>query len=491
MPLKAPIPHVAAIALLSLLCPVPLAIAQPADPQIAPKSPSPAPSIDLGMSDALVTDTLRAHYRESPWAEQLVLELTPTNAPSRRTSVRIACDPASDAANALPSRPAVRLELDSLTIVATPSRLTATNSAAPELAYDIALDATRPLIDQLRELLPALPFPQLHLALEPEGVDAWGRAMHAIAPNVENTAPKITSTDPTTGVIEFSSSQPGSEENPPSSELPPASFTVKYLPERGAFIELTARDTFGTAPGTLRITCKPLDPPAPDAFTLNIANRQRVDSLARLRPPEPEIKPGMRLPALGLVDDALALWSPQAAFDAQRTPLNTPVRLALVFYNATDQSDEASPTQADDAFDALLLARGLSDKYRRDSVNSDRTPQPEDPEPLPRVGVVPVAVFDIAAFDPEAVREEAIAWSELGTPGAFTSAGPTLLKRFNPSGGVAVVVIDDNQIVRGVVPWDGRTSAQRRNDLDAALRGTPLRRSAPDHPADAANPPSP
>ena len=59
------------------------------------------------------------------------------------------------------------------------------------------------------------------------------------------------------------------------------------------------------------------------------------------------------------------------------------------------------------------------------------------------------------------------------------------------AGGVAVVVIDDNQIVRGVVPWDGRTSVQRRNDLDAALRGTPLRRSAPDHPADAANPPSP
>lgn len=451
--------------------------------------PDRGPVSDPGQAESLVaTQSLREHYHQTPWAEQLALELKPGDAPARRTSIRISCDPTSEVQS--PNRPAVCLELDTLTIVATPSRLTAINSAAPELAYEAALDPSRPMIDQLRELLPALPFPQLHLALEPDGVDAWSRAMHAVAPGVERAIPIVTSSDDTTGVVELRSSEPVRDTNAPTPQASPPDFIIKYLPDRGAFVEVLVRDTFGTAPGTLRITCKPLDPPATNAFTLDLANRQRVDSLARLRPPEPEIKAGMRLPTLGLVDDTLALWSPQTAFDAQRGPTRTPIRLAMVFYEAADEGAPNQPTQVDQAFDACLLARGLSDKYRRDAVNADRSPQPYDPEPLPRIGVIPVAVFDIGAFSPNAVRQEAIAWSELGTPGAFTSAGPALLKRFNPTGGVSIVVIDEDQIVRGVVAWNGRTSAQRRDDLDAALRGTPVRRTSPDSPASAPSPPA-
>lgn len=448
---------------------------------------SQAPGTDLGIAIELLKSSVHGHYRNAPWAEELTLELAPEGAPPRRTIVRISCDPAASAdADASPSRPAIRLELDTLTIVATPSRFTAISASAPNVAFETALSPSRPFIEQLRELVPALPFPQLHLALDPDSDQAWARAVAAIAPSAGSTLREARpGPEDASGVVFLTSINP----QPPGEDgavpaLP--QFQAKLLPDRGGLIELIARDTFGTAPGTLRITCKPLDPPAPSAFSLDLGDRQRVDSLARLRPPEPEIKPGMRLPALGLVDDALALWSPQAAFDAQRTPLNAPVRLALVFYDAADEGDDIHPSQADDAFDALLLVRGLSDKYRRDSVNSDRTPQPAEDEPLPRVGVVPVAVFDIAAFGPEVVREEAIAWAELETPGAFTSAGSALLKRFSPTGGVSIVVIDEGQIVRGVIPWDGRTSAQRRNDLDAALRGIAPRRTAPDQPADAA-----
>lgn len=442
----------------------------PVDP--APVDPVLAPILD----PATFISLLHAHYREGPWAEQLMLELTPLNASPRRTSVRIACDPTSDLATP-PLTPAIRLELDTLTIVATPTKFIAINAAAPDLVFETTLSPSRPFLEQLRELMPAMPFPQLFLALNESTQTAWAHAIASVAPSVDapltidrpppDRAPDL-APDLAAGLVTLRASTAASSDNQPAS-----TFQAKLLPDRGRFIELFARDTFGTAPGTLRISCKPLDPPPPDAFTLDTANRQRVDSLARLRPPEPEIKPGMRLPALGLVDDALALWSPHAAFEAQRTPLNTPLRLAMVFYDATDEATENQPAQADDAFEACLLARGLSDKYRRESVNSDRTPQPDEPESLPRVGVVPVAVFDIAAFGPQAVRDEAIAWSELGTPGAFTSAGPPLLKRFNATGGVSIVVIDEGQIVRGVVPWQGRTPAQRRHDLDAALRGSP------------------
>lgn len=474
MRFKAPL-----ILLLALAAPLRVSAQPPFTPpeptQPAPIDPAPAPILD----PATFTALLHAHYREGPWAEQLSLELTPLNAPPRRTSVRIACDPTpnikSDITSEIaapPSTPAIRLELDTLTIVATPTKFIAINAAAPDLVFETALSPSRSFLEQLRELMPAMPFPQLFLALNDDTQTAWAHAIASVAPSVDapltidrpalDRAPDLAA-----GLVTLRASTASAD----NQSL--ATFEAKLLPDRGSFIELFAQDTFATAPATLRISCKPLDPPAPDAFTLDTANRQRVDSLARLRPPEPEIKPGMRLPALGLVDDALALWSPQAAFEAQRTPLNTPLRLALVFYDATDEAAENHPSQADDAFEACLLARGLSDKYRRESVNSDRTPQPDEPESLPRVGVVPVAVFDIAAFGPQAVRDEAIAWSELGTPGAFTSAGPPLLKRFNATGGVSIVVIDEGQIVRGVVPWQGRTPAQRRQDLDAALRGSP------------------
>ncbi len=475
--------------------------AQPAAPQPAPQPAQPplladaqAPESNLGVAIELLKSALHAHYRHAPWAEELALELAPQGSPPRRTIIRVSCDPvaspdAGASPGAPPARPAIRLELDNLIIVATPSRFTAISAAAPDVAFETVLSPSRPFIEQLRELVPALPFPQLHLALEPDPDQAWARAIAAVAPSASSTLREsLPAAEDASGVLIVASADPAPQENA-DAPRPLPKFQAKLLPDRGGFIELLARDTFGTAPGTLRIACKPLAPPAADAFTLDITSRQRVDSLARLRPPEPEIKPGMRLPTLGLVDESLALWSPQVAFDAQRTPLRTPLRLAMVFYEVSEK--DAEPSQVDQAFDACLLARGLSDKYRRDSVNADRTPQPDDAEPLPRVGVVPVAVFDITAFGPNAVREEAIAWCELGTPGAFTSAGPALLKRFNPTGGVSIVIIDEDQIVRGVVTWNGRTSAQRRDDLDAALRGRPPRRANPESPTGVPGHPAP
>lgn len=477
-------PH---IPLLFAMVPAFFASALPQTIPDAPHSVTPSPAAGATSTSAaptieLLKSSIRVRYSESAWAEELTLELTPSGSPPRRTTVRIACDPSpAPEGESSPVRPAIRLQLDALTIVATPSRLTAISADAPDVAYEAPLSPSRPLIDQLREIVPSLPFPQIHLALIADPDQSWASAIASVAPTAgTDLHERLPGPDDVSGVVLLSTRNPVQtpDEAPSTSE-----FQARILPDRGGFIEISARDTFGTTPGTLRITCKPLDPPAPDAFSLDLASRQRVDSLARLRPPEPEIKAGMRLPALGLVDDTLALWSPQAAFDAQRSPRNTPIRLALVFYDATQTPGANTPSQADDAFDACLLVRGLADKYRRDEASNDRAPRPEEEDPLPRVGVVPVAVFDIAAFSPLAVRDEAIAWSELGTPGAFTSAGQPLLKRFNPSGGVSIVVIDEGQIVRGVVPWQGRTSAQRRDDLDKALRGVLAPRPNTDQPA--------
>lgn len=455
------------------------AVAQPAATPPAPApdaAPLPAPPDREQIAAALIAAAV-AHYRAAPWDEELTLTVVSASGGQRTSTVRVACipnaanspnltDPTNPAGStdlAAPAdspRPvqALRLELGTLVLVATPSRLAAINTLAPTLAYEAALDPSRPMLAQVVEILPALPFPQVHLALATDDASAFDRAVASIAPAASG-ARALTSADP--GRIAL---------HAPATDVP-LGFEASIVPETGRLVEVVARDTAASgAPGaraapSITITVRDRGVPPLADFNLSIAGRTRVESLSRLRPPEPEILVGNRMPPLGLVDERLALWTPAAALARARiTPAQAgPRAVVLVLYPA------AGGAALDDALEATLRARDITERLAREA---SLIAGASDPALIPpRAAVVPVAVLELEAFGPQRVADEALLWSELGTPAAFTSAGAAALRRFDPTLGVTLVTIDAEQIVKGMVRWAETPESRRAAAIEAAVRG--------------------
>jgi hypothetical protein len=451
------------------------AFAQPAATPPAPlpdAQPAPAPPDGEQIAAALIAAAV-AHYRAAPWDEELTLTVVSASGGQRSSTVRVACIPgpaptsvahSPDAAD--PTRPpdsprpvqALRLELGTLVLVATPTRLAAINTLAPTLAYEAALDPARPMLAQVVEILPALPFPQVHLALAADDASAFDRAVASIAPAASGARARL---GVDSGRIAL---------HAPATDVP-LGFEASIVPETGRLVEVVARDAAArAAPGARvapSITISVRDrgvPPLAD-FNLSIAGRTRVESLSRLRPPEPEILVGNRMPPLGLVDERLALWTPAAALARARiAPAQVgPRAVVLILYPA------AGGAALDDALEATLRARDIADRLSREASliagASDPTLIP------PRAAVVPVAVLELEAFGPQRVADEALLWSELGTPAAFTSAGAAALRRFDPTLGVTLVMIDAEQTIKGMVRWAETPESLRSRAIEDALRG--------------------
>ncbi len=526
--------------------------------------PAPLTIVDTDLLARVLSAAVLAHYREAPFYEEVTIEITAASGGTRTSTIRIACDPRvtlpqlgetlenpsvstrANQAQIIESRPVIRFELGNLTVLATPTRLIAISALAPDRFYEAQLSASRPMLDQLAQLLPLLPFPQAHLALAPDPLRAWDRARASVAQAVpslligpiELLTPDSASEqasfaylgvprtfDPLAAVAQPDSSQPDSSQSGSGKQA--AGIAFEIIPERGVITSVLVHEPASgentKTVGVYRARNRDLGPPPIDLFALDLTGRQRVGSLARLRPPEPEAIVGARLPVMGLVDENLQLWDPASVLASGAVyspdPKNSTARvsrIALVLYapeqslRATKPANENKPATSepitnrqpdaramiDDAFAAAMLVRGLADRYRREIALAARTPistqptaqpvaQPDiptgasiDPDqapqrPLPpRVLVVPVAVFELEAFRPERIREEAIVWNELGTPGAFTSTGSALLKRFDANPGVVIVVTDADQVVHAIIRWSDNTDAERQRLLDSAFRAS-------------------
>ena len=526
--------------------------------------PAPVTIVDTDLLARVLSAAVLAHYREAPFYEEVTIEIIAASGGTRTSTIRIACDPRvtlpelgetlenpsvsapANQAQIIESRPVIRFELGNLTVLATPTRLIAISALAPDRFYEAQLSASRPMLDQLAQLLPLLPFPQAHLALAPDPLRAWDRARASVAQAVpslligplELLTPDSASEqasfaylgvprtfDPLAAVAQPDSSQPDSSQSGSGKQA--AGIAFEIIPERGVITSVIVHEPASgentKTVGVYRARSRDLGPPPIDLFALDVTGRQRVGSLARLRPPEPEAIVGARLPVMGLVDENLQLWDPVSVLasgavyspDPKNSTARVP-RIALVLYapeqslRGTKPANENMPATSepitsrqpdaramiDDAFDAAMLVRGLADRYRREIALAARTPistqptaqpvaQPDiptgasvDPDqalqrPLPpRVVVVPVAVFELEAFRPERIREEAIVWNELGTPGAFTSTGSALLKRFDANPGVVIVVTDADQVVHAIIRWSDNTDAERQRLLDSAFRAS-------------------
>jgi hypothetical protein len=214
----------------------------------------------------------------------------------------------------------------------------------------------------------------------------------------------------------------------------------------------------GTAPsaeGPVRVdlVCQPVSSDEAE-WRLAREGRTRVSTLAELRTADAEVGPGAALPNLGLMTPELIAFSWRDARDSLLAgrPLapDTRVLTALVLFRA------ASPEGSDGA----VRASGVLHAARKDLDRRRFTGEAGLPVLVPR----PVAVLELAEFTPARPRELAAEWELLGESLLWTTSGQALIDRLSPGSPGVVVLVDDDQIVRGVAALD-----PAGQDVDAVL----------------------
>jgi hypothetical protein len=193
-------------------------------------------------------------------------------------------------------------------------------------------------------------------------------------------------------------------------------------------------------PARAELVCSPVAAD-PRLWVITPGERRRVASLSDLRPAEAEVAPGAALPNMGLMTPALAAFSWRDAIDAAKAqPATGRVLTALILYRAS--STEAG--------DAAVLASGVLRAAAKDLDRRRITDRPG----LPRLLIRPVAVLELSDFTPALPREIEAQWAELGEAALWTSSGQPLIDRFAAGFAGVVVLTDEDQVVRGVVPLD-------------------------------------
>ncbi|MCE7975007.1 MAG: hypothetical protein DYG92_11910 [Leptolyngbya sp. PLA1] len=210
-----------------------------------------------------------------------------------------------------------------------------------------------------------------------------------------------------------------------------------------------------SAEGPVRVdlVCQPVDSDEA-GWRLAREGRTRVATLAELKAADAEVGPGAALPNLGLMTPELIAFSWREARDSLLAgrPLaqDTRVLTALVLFRAG--SAEGS--------DGAVRATGVLSAARKDADRRRFTGEAG----LPVLVARPVAVLELAEFTPSRPRELAAEWALLGESLLWTTSGQALIDRFSPGSPGVVVLVDDDQIVRGVAGLD-----PAGQDMDAVL----------------------
>lgn len=210
-----------------------------------------------------------------------------------------------------------------------------------------------------------------------------------------------------------------------------------------------------SAEGPVRVdlVCQPLGSDEAE-WVLTREGRTRVSTLAELKTADAEVGPGAALPNLGLMTPALIAFSWRDARDSLLAgrPLapDTRVLTALVLFRA------GSPEGSDGAVRAAgVLHAARKDMDRRRFIGEAG---------LPVLVARPVAVLELSEFMPARPRELAAEWELLGEALLWTTSGQAMIDRFSPGSPGVVVLVDDDQIIRGVAALD-----PGGQDVDAVL----------------------
>jgi hypothetical protein len=221
----------------------------------------------------------------------------------------------------------------------------------------------------------------------------------------------------------------------------------------GLLRRLTGLVASSGGPVRIDMIFRPAEPEEPK-WVLDPAERRVVGSLSDLRPADAEVAVGAPLPNLGLMTPGLAAHSWRDAVEQVRadpTQAGTgPILTGLVLYRRS----------VPEAGDAALTGAGVL-RASKKSLDQRRVAGRAG---VPRLVILPVAVMELAEFEPGLPRLIEEEWKQLGEVAAWTSSGQGLIERFAPGSSAVVVLADEDQIVRGIVPLEAG-----QGDMDAVL----------------------
>lgn len=406
-----------------------------------PPKPSPEPI----PAEAIIED-LASAYSQVTAEEVQVRFRAPQGSglPERTDRFTIRIDPGDGAAR--PRR--ILLELGNLRAYFASGKMTAVNSSAPdkflERAYQEPLTPAR-----LAEMLPPLNVPQLALAC---GKD----------PQLKSPIPALTG-------VNWKGSAPDESARPVTvamqGDSPSGSIEVTVNVKTARLVRLAATIRNRAAEGTLELQCRPLDPGNAADWAINTEGRKSVASLQELHPsprPMQPLQAGQLVPPLTFSRVDLSALSLGEAMDAAK-----PQSAAILFIRPM-------PAERTDAI--MKDARAGAGALRM--LHDGKLPPAAAPDPQPpRFVTIAALCLDLQDFSKSRWQQLRSAWSP---PSSF--GGDDLLwvqnspiDRFTPGAAAAIVVIQPDRTLAGVVPLDGR--AEEINaiaaELLALLRGPP------------------
>ncbi len=384
---------------------------------------------------ALALQDMVAAYSSGPTAEVVTVKATLRTADRNESMtqsfvVRLNPDPEGGAL-----REAL-LELGNLRAYFGDGRLLVTSTAAPEMYYSAEYEP--PLTaGTIASLLPPVPAPQLALAA---GGDQ-----------------PITLTPYSPGVV-FATASAFTRARPPfmtlsgASHYGPVSLTADV--QTGRILRFTC-ETARPQPSIIELTCRVLDPGETESWRPRVDERERVLSLADLRPTPPlPLRVGDRAPEITLSRPELGVWSLRAALAA--APEQS---VALVFWRWSAEP-ELARLAARDAAAGLKALQALG----AGSAGVDLL-------------VVPAVVIELGEYSGAALESAVATWvgerpgSEPGEEQRrllWSNSAARSIEPFSAGAHAVAVVVGPDRVIRAIVPLDA--AAENGQELARTVR---------------------
>lgn len=436
------------LAVLSILCII--AASQFLPPALFVQ-PVPAASVKGEVDSIGLLQLVRDSYRSGPVVERVELSAAlvqdaGAKPPHALRSVVTA------SLNAAGDKPSLKLELSDLVLHAQGNELTAINRLEQRTYAAIELKSLT--LEGLAEHLPPVPLPQIAFAFGNDkaelfkgiGEIAWGAPTAAAAANF-----KIYSISGThkSGTID-----------------------MKINGATWRLMQLSAQFTRAGARTQVTLDVTPVEPGVPANWVIDVANREKVTTLAQLRSRSGEVKAGQKIPNLTANTAGFEGWSVVDGFAENRRRIDAGERRAdamvLLLFRATDDRVKSEAVLKDSKAGQLAMDMVLKDLRRQ---------RLDDPG-VSSVLCEAIAVFELQKFERERPAALAKTWVENGAdlPAKvlhWSLSANTTIDRISPNAGAVIAVILPDLSLAGIVPLDGRSAdaAAISTDLLNIIRG--------------------
>jgi hypothetical protein len=398
-------------------------------------------------------------YRAGPVAEKVNIEFRRGGSSSLRSAeLSFWVDRGEMRASPTPRR--LKLDLGRLLVSVEGERFVAVHKHNPTLYYESRLPAESGLtLASLAQVIPSLPLPQIAWALDAEtpSIESALRALDDSLPidhpQVETDSDEL-GTTPTVAIdlVGDAGSQFGA--------------TIDRV--SGRLIEFWFGFSVGDPPHRERALARAkvttLDPGDPAGWMIQTAGRIRVQSLTELKALAPAIKPGFKVPNLGLMSAELEPTPLDADFiaassaeSARRRSKPLPALGVFLIYDVAraDMEDVRTGVQA------IMECRPL----HFDTSGTRWSPGPRVERLIP---VFEPGRFTTASINSENARWTDAAWlfdepvSPARTPDSkpplrsWSAVGSAVMSELVPNLRSALIVCDAERTLLAIIPLDGR-----------------------------------